>query len=324
MPQAELLELLTGVGEGLGMDCSVVPSKKYKDMLVVSTTDFFYPLVEDPYEQGRIACANVLSDMYALGVHEVDNLLMLLAASSDMEPGDRKIVTRLMIKGFDDQAKAAGTSVTGGQTVFNPWPIIGGVAKSICMAKDVIMPINAVAGDVLVLTKPIGTQVAVFVKSWMLNEAKWSTVEPHISRDDGMRAYNQCYRQMGRLNRNGALLMHKYGAHAATDVTGFGITGHAANLCSNQLADVSFVIHTLPVIRGMAVVARAFPFFKLFAGTSPETSGGLLVCLPRDSAEAYCRELKEIDGHDAWIIGDVVEGGGRTASIVEDLKVIDV
>ena len=62
------------------MDCSIVPSKRYPDFSVISTTDFFFPLVESPFEQGRIACANVLSDMYALGVTDVDNVLMLIAA----------------------------------------------------------------------------------------------------------------------------------------------------------------------------------------------------------------------------------------------------
>jgi len=157
--------LLEGVGSGIGMDCSVIPSKKYKDLFVVSTTDFFYPLVEDPYTQGKIAAANVLSDMYALGVVDVDNLLMLLASSLNIKNlDDRNIVTKYMIKGFDDQCKMADTQVSGGQTVMNPWPIIGGVANSICKMQDIIMPVNAVVGDVIVLTKPLGTQVAVNAK----------------------------------------------------------------------------------------------------------------------------------------------------------------
>jgi selenide,water dikinase len=86
-----------------------------------------------------IACANVCSDMYAMGVYEIDNLLMLLAASTDMIQKDRDIVTKAFMKGFDDQAAIAGTVVSGGQTVLNPWPIIGGVAKSVVKMHDVIM-----------------------------------------------------------------------------------------------------------------------------------------------------------------------------------------
>ena len=118
IPQETLLRLLDGAGcEGVGMDCSIVPCKRYPEMSVISTTDFFFPLVEDPYEQGRIACCNVLSDMYALGVVDVDNVLMLIAASLDMPQKMREICTRHMMRGFCDQAKAAGTAVTGGQSV---------------------------------------------------------------------------------------------------------------------------------------------------------------------------------------------------------------
>lgn len=305
------------------MDCSVIPSKKYKDMFVVSTTDFFFPLVEDPYEQGKIACANVLSDMYALGVADVDNLLMLLAASLEMQPADREIVAREMIRGFDAQAKAADTQVSGGQTVLNPWPIIGGVAKSICKMEDIIMPVNAQEGDVLVLTKALGTQIAVNVKQWMNNEHKFSTIEAHITKEDAMRAYHMASASMSRLNRTGARLMHKHGAHAATDVTGFGILGHANNLASNQQAEVSLRIHTLPVIRGMVAIDKLFPYFKLTQGLSAETSGGLLICMPKDKAELYCKEIEELEGLPAWIVGDVVKGN-RTAALAEDLRIIEL
>ncbi len=93
---------------------------------------------------------------YAVGVSDCDFMLMLLAASNQMTPEDRDICTKLMIKGFHDQATAAGTIVTGGQTVINPWPIIGGVATSAVFEKDVIKPDGAVAGDVVILTKPLG------------------------------------------------------------------------------------------------------------------------------------------------------------------------
>lgn len=307
------------------MDCSVVQSKKYPDMCVVSTTDFFFPNVEDPYEQGRLACCNVLSDMYAMGLYEVDNVLMLIAASLDMSESDRNICTKLMIKGFDDTCKLAGTNVTGGQTTYNPWPIIGGVAKSVVKRADIIMPTGAVAGDVLVLTKPLGTQVAVNLRQWMgRGETKWNAVEPTISKAEAMTAFYAAQRQMTRLNRNAARLMHAYGAHAATDVTGFGLLGHARNLASNQVADVSFTIHTLPCIANTPKVNDKVWSFKLTIGLSAETSGGLLVALPREQAEAYVKELSALDGAPAWIIGDVVAGGGRTAALIEKPKIIDV
>jgi len=256
-------------------------------------------------------------------VYEVDNVLMLLAASLDMKVSDRVMCTKAMIKGFDDLCKEAGTTVTGGQTVYNPWPIIGGVAKSIVRLSDVIMPRHAVAGDVIVLTKPLGTQVAVNVRQWMSDEKKWKAVESVITRAEAVRAYNVAQASMVRLNRNGARLMHKYGAHAATDVTGFGILGHANNLASNQLAAVSLVIHTLPVISLMKTVADAVPIFKLVEGFSAETSGGLFICMPRSGAQAFIQELNDLDGWPAWIIGDVVSGA-KEARISPSVRIVDV
>ena len=124
---------------------------------LISTTDFFYPLVEDPYMQGRIACCNVLSDVYAMGIPRVDHMLMILAVSMKMEESEREIVTREMIKGFNDCCIEARTMVTGGQSIRNPWPIIGGVANTMCNEDEYIKPNFAKAGDVLLLTKPLGT-----------------------------------------------------------------------------------------------------------------------------------------------------------------------
>jgi selenide, water dikinase len=99
------------------MDCSIIPLSRHGDLFLISTTDFFYPLVDDPYIQGQIGCANVLSDLYAMGVTECDNMLMLVAASTQMEEELRLAVTRRMIQGFNDLASTANAEVTGGQTV---------------------------------------------------------------------------------------------------------------------------------------------------------------------------------------------------------------
>lgn len=123
---------------GIGLDSCVLPTR-HKGLSLVQTTDFFYPLVEDPYMQGKIACANVLSDLYAMGVSDCDNMLMLLGVSTDMTAKEREVVTTLMIKGFNDLAKEAGTSVNGGQSVLNPWFIIGGVATSVVSSSEFIM-----------------------------------------------------------------------------------------------------------------------------------------------------------------------------------------
>ena len=112
---------------------------RHKGINLVQTTDFFYPLVDDPYVQGKIACANVLSDLYAMGVSECDNMLMLLGVCTDLTAREREVVTKMIIQGFSDLAREAGTTVNGGQTVLNPWYIIGGVASSVVTENEVIL-----------------------------------------------------------------------------------------------------------------------------------------------------------------------------------------
>ncbi|GFY61646.1 inactive selenide, water dikinase-like protein [Trichonephila inaurata madagascariensis] len=104
---------------GIGMDCSVTPLR-HGGLSLVQTTDFFYPLCDDPYLMGRITCANVLSDLYAMGVTECDNMLMLLAVSSKMSGMERDVVIPILMRGFKDCAYEAGTRITGGQTILNP------------------------------------------------------------------------------------------------------------------------------------------------------------------------------------------------------------
>ncbi|PRP80848.1 hypothetical protein PROFUN_11403 [Planoprotostelium fungivorum] len=324
VPQVELLKLLEGIGGGkIGMDCSITPLRQ-KDLFMVSTTDFFYPLVDDPYMQGKIGCANVLSDLYAMGVVDCDNLLMILAASNEMEKEERNISTRLMIQGFNDQAESAGTSVTGGQTVINPWPIIGGTASSVCSRGEFITPDDAREGDVLVLTKPLGIQIAVNVHQWKNLPAKadkYQSVLQHITEEEADQAYRNAVKSMSRLNKNAARLMHKYGAHAATDVTGFGILGHARNLAQNQKRSVDFHLHTLPILRGMAVVDEKVNSWGLLRGVSAETSGGLFIALPSESVKSFCSELEQLDGSPVFIVvarGD--DEKGNCVIIREDYK----
>ncbi|XP_067880216.1 selenide, water dikinase 1-like [Heterodontus francisci] len=311
---------------GIGMDSCVIPLR-HGGLSLVQTTDFFYPLVDDPYMMGRIACANVLSDLYAMGITECDNMLMLLSVSQKMTEKERDKVVPLMIRGFKDTAEEGGTSVTGGQTVVNPWIIIGGVATVVCQPNEFIMPDNAVPGDVLVLTKPLGTQVAVNSHQWLENPEKWNKIKLVVSHEDVELAYQEAMFNMARLNRTAAGLMHTFNAHAATDITGFGILGHAQNLAKQQRNEVSFVIHNLPIIAKMAAISKACGnMFGLLHGTSAETSGGLLICLPREQAARFCAEIKSPkygEGHQAWIIG-IVEKGNRTARIIDKPRIIEV
>ncbi|XP_036373898.1 selenide, water dikinase 1-like isoform X2 [Megalops cyprinoides] len=185
---------------GVGMDTCVIPLR-HGGLSLVQTTDYIYPIVDDPYMMGRIACANVLSDLYAMGVTECDNMLMLLGISNKLSDKERDKVMPLIIQGFKDASEEAGTSVTGGQTVLNPWIVLGGVATTVCQPNEFIMPDNAVPGDVLVLTKPLGTQVAVAVHQWLDIPEKWNKIKLVVTQEDVELAYQEAMMNMARLNR---------------------------------------------------------------------------------------------------------------------------
>ncbi|GKZ00647.1 hypothetical protein MPSEU_001016900 [Mayamaea pseudoterrestris] len=276
--------------------------------------------------QGRIGAANVLSDLFAEGTEHVDYVLMLIAASRDMPDEERAICTREMIRGFRDACNECDAPITGGQTVLNPWPIIGGVATSIVSENEFIKSDGAKAGDVVILTKPLGTQVAVNVHQWKYkqNDSWKKCVDKELLDVEAAETMmHEAIVSMARLNRNGARLMLKHGAHAATDVTGFGILGHAQNLMDNQVDAVGMEIHTLPCIAGTTKINNEVFDFRLLLGYSAETSGGLLICVPEELADEFCRELEELDGCPAWIIGRVTDDPGRRATILDDLSIIE-
>lgn len=295
------------------MDASVV-RLRHPGLLMVSTTDFFYPLVEDPYLQGRIACCNVLSDLFAMGVSECDTMLMILAVSMQMQPRERDVATTLMMKGFNDCAEEAGTSVTGGQTVLNPWPIIGGTATAVVPEGSIVRPNGIRAGHVIVLTKPLGTQIAVNLQQWRRQPKHWARVSSVITEDAAERMYTAAARSMAHLSQTAASLMQAHGATGATDVTGFGPLGHLQNLAEHANdgrephGRVRVVLEQLPVLEGCLEADDALGgMFGLRRGVSAETSGGLMVALPEDRVDAFVAEMAEKDelGWPVWRVGRV-------------------
>ena len=236
-------------------------------------------------------------------------------------------MVRIMIHGIIsiDQARVAVTNVTGGQTVRNPWPMIGGVASSTCReGEDFLRPIYGEEGDVIVLTKPLGTQLAVNMFEWMRTAAKYNRVKDIITVDEIVYSYKMAITSMSFLNLEGAKLMKKYNSHGCTDVTGFGVLGHSNNLAEEQVNEVDLVIDTLPIIKNMIKVEKHLNNnWNLFKGRSAETSGGLMIMMSRENAEKYIQEYKEITGHDAWIIGKVVKGS-RKGIVVENPTLLEV
>jgi len=309
------------IGDGkIGVDtpdCSTVPIRNSGKVLV-STCDFFYPLVDDPYNQGKIAACNVLSDLYAMGIVNVDTVLMILGVSTKMTDKEKDVTNSLMIKGFTETCEEAGTAVTGGQTVYNPWVLIGGTAMAALREEEIIRPNNAKPGDVLILTKPLAAQMVVNFNQYLkLNNDKWQRLKEHgLTEEEVLDAYEKGIMYMSTLNQTGAKLMQKYKANAATDVTGFGIKGHSQNLANAQKENVDLVIDKLPVIGNLYKYDKLVRDFKLKEGKAAETSGGLLICLGKEKANDFIGEYKELTGQNAWVIGEVVKGQRR--SIISD------
>ncbi|NXH38621.1 SPS1 dikinase, partial [Dicaeum eximium] len=212
---------------------------------------------------GRIACANVLSDLYAMGVTECDNVLMLLSVSQRMT----EEVTGIGDMG-GTQGHGGGHRDMGGRGA--------GFGDKACpmLTPALPRPDSAVPGDVLVLTKPLGTHMAVTAHQWLDIPERWNKIKLVVTREEVELAYQEAVSSMATLNRTAAGLMRAFGAHAATDVTGFGVLGHARALAAQQRLDVAFVIHNLPVIAKMAAVSKACGGRGgLLQGTAPETSG---------------------------------------------------
>ena len=230
--------------------------------------------MEDPYKQGAIACCNVLSDLYAMGITKIDNVLMILSVCIQMNEKERETITKEM-KGFNDKANEAGVKVTGGQTVMNPWPMIGGTAISVLRNKEVIYPYNSKHDDLIILTKPLGTQISVNLAQWYIEKHDlWDKAKIHISEEEMWKSYYISEKSMSKLNLNAAELMKKFRVGGCTDVTGFGIKGHCENLAIAQKKELDFYITKLPVINKMESIDQNVYNFKLREGYSAETSGG--------------------------------------------------
>lgn len=123
------------------MDCAVIPLSRHKEYSLVQTVDFFYPLVDDPETMGRIALANVLSDVYAVGVTDLDKVEMLISSPTNLTDKQRDIVVPLIMKGFQRATKDSGCygNVTIKSVIVNPWCIIGGIATAVCRKQDIIL-----------------------------------------------------------------------------------------------------------------------------------------------------------------------------------------
>jgi len=279
------------------------------DRAVLLTVDFFTPMVDDPYDFGRITAANALSDVYAMGGRPLVALNML-AFPCQMDPD---VVARVLQGGAATCAEA-GVLVVGGHTIDDKEPKFGLAVMGEVAPDRVVRNIGARPGDVLVLTKRIGVGI--------MNTALKAGVET----EDTLAAVIE---SMAHLNRAACEAMVEIGVNAGTDVTGFGLLGHLQEMASGSGVAAFIDVESVPVWPGALQYARdgvkpgrtldvinAMDAWVEWGGVErawkdvlcdPQTSGGLLMSVAADRADALLAAL-EARGEDAHVVGGVVEG----------------
>jgi selenide,water dikinase len=307
-PPGEYPDLLIGLG-------SVDDAAVYRlndEQALVQTVDFFTPVVDTPYEYGAIAAANAMSDVYAMG-GEVLFALNIVAFPPDLPSH----ILADVLRGGADMVRSVGAAIAGGHTIQDKEPKYGLVVTGMVHPGRILTKGGAQPGDLLILTKPLGTGT-------ITTAVKRGTVEPaHLE---------AAIASMTRLNRTASHAARAAGARSATDITGFGLIGHASEMARASGARFRFRFDDLPWLPGARQYAEGwvFPggaftnqaFYRPLTTLSrpladweevllhdPQTSGGLLVAVHPERAEtflAFCRER----GQPAWVVGDVVEGEG--------------
>ncbi|HUR83808.1 MAG TPA: selenide, water dikinase SelD [Solirubrobacteraceae bacterium] len=318
LPAAALLPIVRGlpagddprllVGSGSADDAAVF--KLSDDLALVLTIDFFTPIVDDPYDFGRIAAANALSDVYAMGGKPLA-AMNVVAFPLERLGGD---VLREILRGGADVVAAAGSSIVGGHSIDDPEPKYGLAVTGTVHPDELITNAGAVAGDVLVLTKPLGVGAVV-------------TARKRGVRDDTLLA--DAVATMAALNEDASAAARAAGAHAMTDVTGFGLLGHLHSMARESgvtarvdSAAVPALVGALDLLAGEDGVsggsARNREYaetFTSFAGGVPEarrrlvcdatTSGGLLVAVAPERAG----ELPGV------VVGEIVAGAAGAIAV---------
>ena len=279
------------------------------DTAIVQTTDFFPPIVDDPFLYGQIAATNALSDVYAMG-GEPKLALNIMCLADSM---DDKIVREILRGGYD-KAYEAGAIITGGHTIHGAEPIYGLAVTGFVHPKRVLTNSGARPGDVLILTKPLGVGI-------LTTAAKADLVKPETM--------NAIYKQMATLNKTARDIMLRFTVHSCTDVTGFSLMGHSFEMAQGsgmslhidslsvpfhmealEFADMGFIpagayrnrTYVEKGILKKCEIPRALEdiFFD------PQTSGGLLIALSGDQAPGLLADLQAI-GLPAQIIGEITQ-----------------
>jgi len=300
---ADYPDLLVGLGQP--DDAAVL--RLDDERALIATTDFFTPVVDDAYQYGAIAAANALSDVYAMGGQPL--LALNIAAFPTSLPVS--ILTEIL-RGSAEKVREAGAVVAGGHTIQDKEPKVGLAVIGMAHPARLLTKAGAQPGDILFLTKPLGT----------------GTITTALKRDLARPEHLlEAVGWMTRLNRAASEAAVEVGAHSATDITGFGLLGHASEMADLSNVTLRFSMSTIPLMSGARDYAgqwifpggaannkQAYESLVRFEGAipqedqmllfDPQTSGGLLIAVPASQREMFAQEMARRDAP-CWQIGRV-------------------
>jgi len=302
------------VGTETGDDAAVY--RIGEDQAVVVTTDFITPVCDDPRVYGQVAAANALSDVYAMGGTPV--VALAICGFPAELPSE---VAHEIVAGGAAKAAEAGAAVAGGHTIRNPELFYGLAVTGTIDPRRIVRNAGARPGDALVLTKPLGTGL-------LINGVRAGKLDP-------ARLLAAC-RVMVQLNREAARVMVEEEAHAATDVTGFGLAGHGLGMARGSGATLRVSLGRLPLYEDALALQQAgvktkgtatnqacyqasvrtgegVPADRAAIVYDPQTAGGLLIAVDGDRGERVVEKLHAAGFAFATVIGDVVAADGEPA-----------
>ena len=282
---------------------------------IVENVDVFTPIHDDPHIQGEIVACNASNDVFAMGATQLVSLQAFVGYPKEMNVD----IIAGVLKGMDDFMKRHDSSVTGGQTITNPIPVFGGICLGIAQPHEIIYSHGAKPGNKIVLTKPLGIQSA--MRSYRdLQDEKRDALLSEFNEQELRKMQETAVTIMTFSNLEVAEAMKEVGAQAATDITGFGLLGHARTVASRSGVDV--LINHVPVIQGSLDLA-AFFGHKLREGLAAETAGGMLVFLQPEKVNEFCDILRG-KGLPCWIIGESAKPMGTPeARLAKDVEFIE-
>lgn len=288
------------------------------ELAIVQTLDFFTPIVDDPYTFGQVAAANAISDIYAMGGKPITALNIVAFPIATL---DKQILSDIL-RGADDKLNEAGVTLVGGHSIDDQEPKFGLAVTGTIHPDKIRMNSGAKPGDKLILTKPIGVGIlTTSIKRDLLDEQEIARVT----------------KVMTTLNKTTAETMASFQVHASTDVTGFGLLGHASEMAKGSNTELKIYNEQVPVLPRVKELAENgavpggtknnFNYLKDRV-TYPETmdqvdrwilcdavtSGGLLLSVASEDANALVTELQK-KGVEAQVIGEVIDGNNGHITI---------